>query len=166
MTRMTEIYRSVAFAAAAALVLTATPAKADTLAVQGIVAVACTISTVAAGAGTLDLSSSQTNLTIANVTESCNDVNGFTVTIATTNGSTSGVLVSQDVNGANATNQAYSITYDGSAVTILSGSGTGATRSGFTGSQTVPLAVTYTIPGGGLPADTYSDTLTLTITAS
>ncbi len=166
MTRMTEMSRSVAFAAAAALVFAATPAKADALPVQGIVAVACTISTVDAGAGALDLSASQTDVTIANVTETCNDVDGFTVTIATTNGTTPGVLVSQDVNGANSTDQTYSIKYDGVAVTIASGSGTAATRSGFTAQQTVPLAISYTIAGGGLPADTYTDTLTLTITAS
>ncbi len=168
MTRMTEMSRSVAFAAAAALVFAATPAKADALPVQGIVAVACTISTVDAGAGALDLSASQTDVTIANVTEDCNDVDGFTVTIATTNGAalTTGLLVSQDVNGANSTDQTYSIKYDGVAVTIASGSGTAATRSGFTGQQTVPLAISYTIAGGGLPADTYTDTLTLTITAS
>ena len=166
MTRMTEIYRSIAFAAAAALVFAATPAKADALPVQGIVAVACTISTSDAGAGTLDLSSSKTDVTIANVTESCNDANGYSVSIATTNGTTGGLLVSQNVNGANSTDLSYSIKYDGSAVTISSGSGTGATRSGFTASQTVALAVTYTSPGGGLPADTYTDTLTLTITAS
>ncbi len=158
--------KSIAFAAAAALVFAATPAKADALPLQGIVAGTCTISTADAGAGTLDLSSSQTDLTVANVTENCSDANGYTVTIATTNGTTNGLLVSQDVNGANATDLSYSIKYDGSAVTIASGSGTGATRSGFTASQTVALAVTYTIPGGGLPADTYTDTLTLTITAS
>ncbi len=168
MTRMTEIYRSIAFAAAAALVFAATPAKADALPLQGIVAVACTISTADAGAGTLDLSSSQTDVTIANVTEDCNDVDGYTVTVATTNGAalTTGLLVSQNVNGANATDLTYSVTYDGSAVTLTSGSGTAATRVGFTAEQTVPLAITYTIPGGGLPADTYTDTLTLTITAS
>ncbi len=34
-----------------------------------------------------------------------------------------------------------------------------------TGAQTVPLAISYTIAAGGLPADTNTDTLTLTITA-
>ena len=165
MTRMTENYRSIAFAAATALMFAATPAKADALPVQGIVAVACTISTADAGAGALDLSSSQTDLTIANVTETCNDANGYSVTVATANGTTSGVLVSQDVNGANSTDLTYSIKYDGVAVTIASGSGTAATRSGFTTAQTVPLAISYTIAAGGLPADTYTDTLTLTITA-
>ncbi len=169
MTRMTEIYRSVAFAAAAAaLVFGATPAKADALPLQGIVAVACTISTADAGAGTLDLSTSKTAVTIANVTEDCNDSNGYTVTVATTNGAalTTGLLVSQNVNGANATDLTYSIKYDTVAVTLTSGSGTAATRSSFTNSQTVALAITYTSPGGGLPADTYTDTLTLTISAS
>ena len=155
-----------AAAALVALVFAATPAKADILPVQGIHATACTISTADAGAGTLDLSASQTDLTIANVTETCNDVDGFTVTIATANGTTNGLLVSQDINGTNATDQAYSIKYDAVAVTIASGSGTAATRVGFTGAQTVALAISYTIAAGGLPADTYTDTLTLTITAS
>ncbi len=157
--------RSIAVAAAAALVFAATPTKADTLAVQGIVAVTCAISTADAGAGALDLSASQTDLTIANVTEDCSDADGYTVTIATTNGTANGLLVSQDVNGANATDLTYSIKYDAVAVTLVAGSGTAAIRSGFTASQTVVLAITYTIPGGGLPADTYTDTLTLTITA-
>ncbi len=163
--RKGHVSRTIAAAAAAAMMYAATPAKAGSIVLQGIVALACTISTADAGAGTLDLSASQSNLAIANVTEDCNDSNGYTITIATANGTTSGVLVSQDVNGANATDLNYSISYDGSAVSLTGGSGTAASRTSFTLPQTVPLAVSYTIPAGGLPADTYADTLTLTITA-
>ncbi len=163
--RKGHVSRTIAVAAAAAMMYAATPAKAGSIVLQGIVALTCTISAADAGAGTLDLSANQSNLTIANVTEDCNDSNGYTITIATANGTTSGVLVSQDVNGVNATDLSYSITYDGSAVSLTGGSGTAASRTSFTLPQTVALAITYTIPGGGLPADTYTDTLTLTVTA-
>ena len=168
MTRMTENYRSIAFAAAAALMFAATPAKADALPVQGIVAEVCTITTTDAGAGTLDLSTTQANTTIATVAESCNSPDGYTVSIATTNGTGTGLLVSQDLNGANSTDLTYTIRYDSIAKTFVTGNiANAATRSGFTAPKpTVPLDISYTIPGGGLPADTYTDTLTLTLTAS
>ena len=169
MTRMTEIYKSVAFAAAAALVFSATPAKADALSLSGSVTQVCSITTSDAGAGSLSLGSSATNTTIATVAEACNSPDGYQVSFATANGTSTGLLVSQDVNGSNSTDLAYTIRYDGEALTFSSSSASATARTGFTDASTVTavvLDISFTIPGGGLPADTYTDTLTLTITAS
>ena len=144
----------------------AAPGYAASIALQGSIPTACTISVTGQGNTTLDLSTNQTDLDVADVTEDCNNADGFTITVQTTNGTTGGLLVSQDNNGTNNTDQAYSVKYDGNSVTFSAGSGEGANRSAAVVSNTVDLQISTTIPAGGLPADTYTDTLTLTITAN
>lgn len=126
---------------------------------NGAVALVCSISISSSGATTTFANMAQgTSATlIGTVTEICNDVNGYKVTLSTTNnanfkGSATSALIP------------YTLTYNGSAVTFASGSAT-LTPSG---SRTTPLGVSkalnLTFPSGFYTSDSYDDTLTITMT--
>ena len=112
------------------------------------------------GYDSLDLTTSQTDLAVATVNEKSNVTTGYTVTLDSAN---SGEFVGADT--GNSDTLAYTISYGGSAVTLSSGSATVTTASARTSAAGVDktLAISYT--GTFLNADTYSDTITLTISA-
>ena len=153
---------------AVALALTAAPAFAEDITISGSVpSNAVTTITPAAGYDSLDLGTDQSaGVNIASVNEKCNKAAGYTVTLQTANGTTTGVLVGA-VDGDTLN---YDITYGGAAVTLVAGSATVTDASAKTGGQGVDkdLDISYNadpVTGTFLAEDTYSDTLTLTLTA-
>ena len=157
-------------ARAAALLLLAltlaAPARAFTNTTTGVVNVAgsvalvCSVAVNSSGATTVfpDMTRSAVNTLIGTVVETCNDINGYKVSLTSANG---GVF-----RGA-ATNAfiPYLLTYNGSAVLLDEGGATITPCGGRTTAQGVskPLAISFA--GAWYTADTYSDTLTLTMTA-
>jgi hypothetical protein len=117
-------------------------------------------------ASTLDLSTT-TDTAVATVTERSNKKGGYTVTVESANakamGSAQPFFKSSDP--ANADTLSYSITYGGTAVTFAGGTALVTdSNSRTTGAGTSKeVRVTYT--GDFLYEDTYTDTLTFTITA-
>lgn len=135
-----------------------TNSTTGTVNVNGSVALVCSLSVSSAGATTTfsNMTQGASATLLGTVTEICNDANGYKVTLATSNnenfkGATSSTLIP------------YTLTYNGSAVTFSSGSAT-LTPSG---SRTTPSGVskglTITFAPSFYTADSYSDTLTLTM---
>ncbi len=112
------------------------------------------------GHDTLDLTTSQTDLAVATVNEKSNVTTGYTVTLDSAN---SGEFVGND--SGNSDTLAYTISYDGSVVTLSSGSATVTTASGRTAASGVDKTLAVSFTGTFLNADTYTDTITLTISA-
>ena len=135
-----------------------------TLTISGTVAPINTITLASqSGYNALDLVNGATAKVVGIATETSNDKLGYKVTLGSLNaGSTAQAFLKGALTG-NADVVNYSITYGGAAVTLVSGSAqvtTAAARTGSTGA-TKNIAVTFS--GAWLTADTYSDTLTLTI---
>jgi hypothetical protein len=152
------------FILVATLAITSTTfaATSGTLVLQGVVAQKLSIAvTPATAASSLDLSTSQTNLTVASINEKSNSKTGYKVTITSAN---AGNLKRTD--GADVF--AYTMKYGGTAVG-LTGSGTTFGQSASTGSVNVnkDLAISYTgIAAESMVEGTYADTLTLNIAAN
>jgi hypothetical protein len=152
---------------AAAVVSVAAPqvfaAQTGSITLSGTVAPSCNISVAPApGYNSLDLAASQSNLKVATVTEQCNTRLGYTVKLSTANGTTGGVFAGST---GNAETLDYAVSYGGAPATFAAKEATvtnAATRTGSSGIAK-DLAVSYT--GTPLAADTYSDTLTVSITA-
>jgi hypothetical protein len=134
-----------------------------TLTISGNVAAVSSISIAsAAGYNSLDLVNNASAKKVGTATEISNDKAGYKVTLSSLNAGSTAQAVLKGVSG-NADFMNYSITYGGTPVTLASGNAqvTSVTaRTGSTGVQK-DIAVSYT--GAWLAADTYSDTLTLTI---
>jgi hypothetical protein len=152
------------FILVATLAITSTTfaATSGILVLQGVVAQKLSIAvTPATAASSLDLSTSQTNLTVASINEKSNSKTGYKVTITSAN---AGNLKRTD--GADVF--AYTMKYGGTAVG-LTGSGTTFGQSTSTGSVNVnkDLAISYTgIAAESMVEGTYADTLTLNIAAN
>lgn len=124
--------------------------------------------TPAPGYDTLDLTTSQTDLLVATVTEKSNNQAGYTVTVESQNaaalGSSTAFFKGSDAGNGDTLN--YGMSYNGAAVSLdASGAAVVSDVAGTTAQTGVDkqLAITYT--GAFLNADTYSDTLTFTIAA-
>jgi hypothetical protein len=136
-------------------------ATSGTLLLQGVVAQKLSIAvTPAAAASALDLSTSQTNLTVASVNEKSNSKTGYKVTITSAN---AGNLKRTD--GADVF--AYSMKYGGSAVSL---SGVGTTFSQASAASVnvnKDISISYTgVAAESMVEGTYADTLTLNIAAN
>lgn len=138
-------------------------ALSGSVTLSGAVPALCAIVvTPSAGAiGILDISAGDTNRTIANVTETCNDPDGYTVTVTGTN---SGNHTGKFVDTVSGAQQPFTISYNGSnvpvggIVTSTSAPGIGLIR---------PVQITYA-SNSSLPSTnlfTYGETLTFTIAA-
>jgi hypothetical protein len=142
--------------------LVAGNAHADTLALQGTVAPVNTLSVAAAGPfNALAITSAQT-ATVANVTETSNDLNGYIVTMASANGG-------QLRNAADATKQTtYTIGYNGTPAVVPTVAAQNVkTVSSLSGLTTASSAVVINVTAySTAPAGTYSDTLTFAIVAN
>lgn len=144
------------------------PSKAATLVLSGAVAANCTVTVTEFNSPqSLDLAVAQTDLKIAEVVEKCNDKDGYTVALrsanAFTNGSSQARL--ESVDDAEVVN--YSLDYDAAPVVFASGDSTVTDSSSKTGGSgvTKDLTLTYLV-NANLAADTtYTDTLTVTLTA-
>jgi hypothetical protein len=106
-----------------------------------------------------DLTAGANNVQVGTVTERCNNSTGYKVTLTSANksnllGSSTGAKI------------AYTLTYGGAAVNLTSGSATVTNATTKTATGGVTDAVLITFAGGFLVADTYSDTLTFTMSAN
>lgn len=130
--------------------------------------------TAETGYNTLDLSTTQTDLKVATVLEKNNDADGYTVTLESANAkaNTSSQARLEAALAGNADVMNYSMKYGvaaaEAAVTLSSAVGsegtatvTDATAPTASSGDSKNLLISYT--GAWLKADTYSDTLTLTI---
>lgn len=132
--------------------------------VNGVLDITVTPATVASN---LDLTTSQTDLTVATVVEKSNKAAGFTVTLQSANAvAASSATPSLKGSGAVTDSVNYTVKYGGNAVTFANGSAQVTNYSGATGINglTKVLAISYT-GNTGLQEGTYSDTLTLVIAA-
>ena len=115
----------------------------------------------------LDLTSDQSNLAVAEINEYANVREGYTVSLSSANavaGNTADPYFEGQVGGETLT---YSLSYDGSAVTLSGGSAQIIDANAKTplGGVTKQLAITYSGSAANLGNDTYADDLTFTITA-
>ena len=141
---------------------------AGTIGLTGTVPIVCTLTAnTAAGATGIALQTNAIALAIGSVDETCNDDAGYTVGMTSANGITSGMF---KTGPGDATHQLiYTVKYDGVAVTPIAGfvAVTDVTAR-VAGSGTVNKAITIGFAAAGaslIPASTYSDTLTFTMTA-
>jgi spore coat protein U-like protein len=158
---------STVLAAAAMLGLAAqTPAfsaQTGSITISGTVAPDCQITVAPApGYNKLDLVTSQSNLKVATVTEQCNARLGYTVKLNTANGTTGGLFTGSSGNGETL---GYGVSYGGLPATFVAKEAVVTNALARTASTGVvkDLAVSYA--GTPLAADTYADTLTVTISA-
>jgi len=120
---------------------------------KGDVALACSVTVTDLGQS-LNLVGGETGKAVGSIVETCNAGTGYLVTI---NSANAGYL-RNDAAGA----IAYSVTYDGQGGTL--GNALPISRTGAQFGRQSALAVT--VPAGNqATAGTYSDTLTVTITA-
>jgi len=134
------------------------------LTISGTVAQSTTISIAAQpGYNTLDLVNGAVSKLVGIATEKSNDKLGYTVTISSLNaGATAQAFLKGAIVG-NADVVNYSIQYNGGGVTLANGSATVTIAGGRTPGVGVAKNMNVTFAGSWLTADTYSDTLTLTI---
>lgn len=130
--------------------------------IQGTVAAATAITvTSVTGYNSLDLSSSQTNLLVANIREVNNTAAGYSVTLTSSN---AGSLKNGSIGSL-----AYTATYDDVAVTLSSTPQTVTTGGASTAvvNTVKPFKISYTgTAAENLMQGSYSDTLTFTIAAN
>lgn len=131
--------------------------------IYGTVPLTCSIAVTQLGAtagSPLDLTNNYTDQAIATVAETCNRHAGYVVTVETANGSASGRLVG----GVSSDSLSYSLKYNGSNVGFSGGIATVTDANAK--ANNVVRNVTLSLTGDGtLAADTYTDSLTFTITA-
>jgi hypothetical protein len=166
----THIGRKLLYVAAlslsAGLNLAASPARATnnnnvSIPLSGSVAMTCTVADSATGATTSfsDLTQGASGVLIGTITETCNDRNGYKVTLATTNnanfkGASSNTLVP------------YSLSYNSNAVTFSSGNATITPSGTLTGPSGVAKPLNITFASGFYVADSYLDTITVTMASN
>ena len=114
----------------------------------------------------IDISVTEAHRPVGSVEEICNDPNGYTVTVTTANGTTSGLLKS----AAAKDEMAYQFKYGRSAVTLTDKSAvvTNATEPSIksNGRGDIKLIeMIFTGSSSNLHANDYTDTLTFTIAA-
>ena len=140
----------------------------NTLSLSGDVATLLALAIAPSGADSLDLEGGAVNdATIATITEFCNDADGYTVSVTSANGQALGTNVGILQGGDHSENAEYTLKYDNSPVSLLGGTATVTNSNDKTVAAGVSrsLKITYDESSSNLAADTYTDTLTFTITA-
>ena len=150
----------VALALATAMVPAFALSSTGSLSLSGTVAPVTTITvTPDANATALPVGSATTNLKIATVVELSNSKAGYSVTLSSANGATLKEAAGTDT-------LAYSLTYGSNPVSFTSGSATlttSTTRSATAAGSSNILYISF--PATFLNADSYTDSLTFTITS-
>ena len=112
----------------------------------------------------LDLVNGETEKTVAIVNERSNDKAGYTVTLTSLGAGLTGQARLQPVTPGNSDTIPYSLKYGGVAVVLNHGTSTLTATGARTSSAGANNALAVNIaPAGGVNADSYSDTLQLTI---
>lgn len=116
------------------------------------------------GFNSLPLVAGATDQKVATITEKTNIPRGYTISLKSQNAGSSGQAVLKAADGSNSESINYSLNYGGSAVTLSGGQSVVTNVNGRTGSNGVnkDLKVTFS-SNPWVAADTYSDTITLTI---
>lgn len=117
-------------------------------------------------AATLNLSA-DTDVAVANVVERSNKKGGYTVTVESLNAVSSGASQPyfKSIDAGNADTLTYTLSYGGTTVTFSAGRAIVSDSNTRTTGAGVSKAVRVAYTGAFLYEDTYSDTLTFTITA-
>jgi hypothetical protein len=136
---------------------------AETLNLSGVVALVSSIAVTASGSyNSLNITDGESGTTVASVAEQSNDLAGYTITMASSNG---GYLQ----NASDSSKQtAYTISYDNaSAVSPTTSAQVVKTVSSLSGltSASSPVKINVTAYATA-PAGTYSDTVTFAIVAN
>jgi ethanolamine utilization protein EutQ (cupin superfamily) len=114
------------------------------------------------GYNNLDFSVTKTNILMCTVTEICTSA-GYIVTLTAVNGTTTGLFIGYDI--GNSETLSFTIKYDDVNV-VLSGASAVVTDSDSpTSAEGVQKTLKISYTGTDLAADTYSDTISLEITA-
>ena len=137
------------------------------LTISGSVSQSTSISIAAQpGYNALDLVNGGTAKLVGIATEKSNDKNGYTVTLTSLNAGAGSQAFLKGAIVGNTDTVNYSILYNGSGITLASGSATVTIAAGRTTGTGVTKNLAVTFAGSFITADTYSDTLTLTIAAN
>ena len=126
-----------------------------TVRLTGTVAVSCTVAVSDLGAS-LDLINGESDTTVANVEENCNNATGYTVTLSSAN---AGVLVGD---GSGSPTASYEVSYDGQSAALSSDMTVSRSSAQF--SKSVALGVTIAADAEAI-AGNYADTITIEIAA-
>ncbi|MGO8921229.1 MAG: hypothetical protein ACLQJR_35545 [Stellaceae bacterium] len=134
-------------------------AAPDTITLSGAVGQACTLTITASGSySNLDLTGAQSNVAVGTSVEACNDGKGYKVTIATRNGTSSGILKGT----SHGQTLVYGVNYGSTSTLSFAGSTATATTTQGPGFTTITVGVSFG-SGASLAHDTYTDTLTFTL---
>lgn len=144
------------------VVLGAGHVQGQSLTLTGTVAQSCNLTITPSGSyNSLNLTTAQSDLTIGTSGENCNDGKGYKVTIGTRNGTSTGLLKGTSYSQT----FAYGVNYGSTTTLTFAGSTATATNTNAPGFTTYTVGVTYATPTR-LTADTYTDTLTFTMTTN
>lgn len=115
----------------------------------------------------LDLQSVVSNQNVATVTETSNVREGYTVTLTSTNATSLGTANPAFVGQNGGESLTYTLTYDGNAVTFVSGSVQVTDSNTTTPALGIgkDMNISYDGTSVFLQSDVYDDTLTFTVTA-
>ncbi len=132
--------------------------------VASILSIAVSANATASGLG---LTSSTAGSDIGVVTETCNDADGYTVSVTSANGVTQSAANGVLIGGSHSETLSYSLTYNSSAVTFVNGVGevTNVNEKTAAGGVAKTVQIIYDPTSSNLAADSYSDTLTFSIAA-
>src|SRR5438093_1168952 len=153
----------------ATLMLAAVPAFAQnvgSITISGTVAPIQQITvTSQSGYNSLDLVNGETDKLVAIVNEKSNDQIGYKVTLRSANAfaASGSQAYLKGASAGNPDSVNYTIKYNGGAVTLVSGESIVTTAVARTGGSGVNKNLQVTLSGAYNVADTYSDTLTLTL---
>lgn len=136
---------------------------AATIQISGSISAVAAISPgTPAALDSTQLTGGVTDYAVVTVNEKSNKKAGYTVTLQSANaGSTSSAKLVGASSGDAIT---YTIKYGGSAVSLVSGQAVVTNANDKTSSSGVDKVLSVSVPAGFPSADTYSDTLTLTLT--
>ena len=112
----------------------------------------------------LDLVNGEVEKTVAIINERSNDKAGYTVTLTSIGAASTSQAQLRPVTSGNPNTIPYTLKYGGANVSLIQGTATLTTAGGRTSSTGANNLLAVTIPSsGGVNADTYADTLRLTI---
>lgn len=112
----------------------------------------------------LDLVNGETEKTVAIVNERSNDKTGYSVTLTSMGAGTTGRAQLRPATPGNPDTIPYSLKYAGATVSLVQGTANLTTSGGRTSGTGANNVLAVTIPSSsGINADTYADTLQLTI---
>ncbi|HEY3920369.1 MAG TPA: hypothetical protein VGL83_21460 [Stellaceae bacterium] len=132
---------------------------------SGTVPVTCTVANNSSGTTTTfsDMTQGASNVLIGTITETCNGRSGYKVTLTEQNfsanqpsfkGSSSGSVIP------------YTLSYNGSTVNFPNSTATLTNSGSQTGTNGVAKALNLSFSAGAYTADSYSDTITITMASN